>query len=322
MSENEKEKLSENASMHLYCPGHAGCPGCAPSATLINVVDALGKDVVIVNSTGCMEITSSQYPNSSWRVPYIHSLFENASAVASGVSNALKVKGNNHTKVAVISGDGSAYDIGFGSLSGMLDRREDVIFICYDNELYANTGVQKSAATPYLARTTTTQVGSAHRGKLTPKKELAEIAAAHGIAYAANASIAFIADLRKKIEKAKNTKGPSVIVVNAPCVLGAGFDGSISMKVARLAVQTRQWHLFEIENGKMTLNQKPKQLIPVGDYLSLQKRFKHLTPAETKEIQELTDASWKRRLLLCGEPAYELQPPSTTPTAQSAQAKN
>ncbi|MGB9577091.1 MAG: thiamine pyrophosphate-dependent enzyme [Candidatus Micrarchaeia archaeon] len=300
--------MSENAEMHLYAPGHAGCPGCGPSIALINLVDALGKDTIIVNPTGCMEITSSQYPLSAWRVPYIHSLFENAAAVASGISNALKAKGNNHSRVAVIGGDGSAYDIGFGALSGMLDRREDVIFICYDNEQYANTGVQKSSATPFKAATTTTPVGSVERGKLTPKKELAEIAAAHGIAYAANASIAFLPDLRKKIEKCKAVRGPSVLVVNAPCVLGAGFDGALTIKVARLAVQTRSWHLMEIEDGKMKLNFKPKEFVPVSEYLSLQKRFKYLTPQEVSEIQEIIERNWARRLALSGEQPYPLAP--------------
>ncbi|MEK6924584.1 MAG: thiamine pyrophosphate-dependent enzyme, partial [Candidatus Micrarchaeota archaeon] len=276
-----------------FAPGHAGCPGCGPSTTMIQVLDALGKDTIVVNATGCMEITSSLYPQSAWRVPYIHSLFENAPAVASGVVNALRAKGNDHTKVVVIAGDGSTYDIGFGALSGMLDRGEDVLYILYDNELYANTGVQKSGATPLGAATTTTPVGSLHRGKETPRKPIVEIAAAHGIPYAASASIGFINDLQAKLTTAAAMRGSRFIAIHAPCCLGAGFDGSITMNVAKLAVQTRLWQLYEIEGGKLTINMKIASPKPVGEYLKLQKRFSHLTLEETAKIQEFADENWK-----------------------------
>lgn len=277
----------------MFAPGHAGCPGCGPSTTMIQVLDALGKDTIVVNATGCMEITSSLYPQSAWRVPYIHSLFENAPAVASGVVNALRAKGNDHTKVVVIAGDGSTYDIGFGALSGMLDRGEDVLYILYDNELYANTGVQKSGATPLGAATTTTPVGSLHRGKETPRKPIVEIAAAHGIPYAASASIGFINDLQAKLTTAAAMRGSRFIAIHAPCCLGAGFDGSITMNVAKLAVQTRLWQLYEIEGGKLTINMKIASPKPVGEYLKLQKRFSHLTLEETAKIQEFADENWK-----------------------------
>ncbi len=260
---------------------------------MIQVLDALGKDTIVVNATGCMEITSSLYPQSAWRVPYIHSLFENAPAVASGVVNALRAKGNDHTKVVVIAGDGSTYDIGFGALSGMLDRGEDVLYILYDNELYANTGVQKSGATPLGAATTTTPVGSLHRGKETPRKPIVEIAAAHGIPYAASASIGFINDLQAKLTTAAAMRGSRFIAIHAPCCLGAGFDGSITMNVAKLAVQTRLWQLYEIEGGKLTINMKIASPKPVGEYLKLQKRFSHLTLEETAKIQEFADENWK-----------------------------
>lgn len=285
--------MTKSTETHLFAPGHAGCPGCGPSATMIQVMDALGKDTVVVNATGCMEITSTLYPQSAWRVPYIHSLFENAPAVASGVVNALRAKGNDHTKVVVIAGDGSTYDIGFGALSGMLDRGEDVLYILYDNELYANTGVQKSGATPLGAATTTTPVGSLHRGKETPRKPIVEIAAAHGIPYAASASIGFINDLQAKLKKAAAMRGSRFIAIHAPCCLGAGFDGGITMNVAKLAVQTRLWQLYEIEGGKLTVNMKIAAPKPVGEYLKLQKRFGHLTPEETAKIQEFADENWR-----------------------------
>jgi len=290
--------------MHLFAPGHSGCPGCAPSLTLLTVLDALGKDIIVVNATGCMEINSSQYPNSAWRVPYIHSLFENAPAVASGVSAALRAKGNDHTTVVVIAGDGSTYDIGFGALSGMLERNDDVLYICYDNELYANTGVQKSGATPFGANTNTTQVGSKHRGKEGDRKPLIEIAAAHGIPYAAQSNIAFIHDVRAKVKKAQSMHGARILNIFAPCALGAGFDGSQSIKVARLAAQTRMCPMFEVENGeyKLSVNVAPAQKKPVLEYLSLQKRFKHLTPDEVAIVQRKADKYWNHLMKLCGQP--------------------
>ncbi|MFH1391902.1 MAG: thiamine pyrophosphate-dependent enzyme [Candidatus Diapherotrites archaeon] len=278
--------------MHLFSPGHSGCPGCGPSNVLIQVTDTLGDDIIVVNATGCMEITSSQYPHSAWRVPYIHCLFQNAPAVASGVAAALKAQGNDHTKVVVIAGDGSTYDIGFGALSGMFERRDNVLYVCYDNQLYANTGVQKSGATPYGAATTTTEVGSVHKGKETERKPIVEIAAAHGIPYAASASVAYYADMQMKLKKAKEIKGPTFITIDAPCCLGAGFDGGITIKVAKLAVQTRLWYLFEVENGKYKLNFNPSNPKPVKEYLALQKRFKHLDEKQIEHIQQQANLNY------------------------------
>ncbi|HIH10319.1 MAG TPA: pyruvate synthase subunit beta [Candidatus Diapherotrites archaeon] len=286
--------------MHLFAPGHSGCPGCGPSNVLIQVCDTLGKDIVVVQATGCMEITSTQYPQTAWRVPYIHSLFQNAPAVASGVSRALKAQGNDHTKVVVIAGDGSTYDIGFGALSGMLERGDDVLYVCYDNQLYANTGVQKSGATPYGAATTTTTVGSVHRGKETERKPIAEIVAAHGIAYVASASVAYSADLQNKVRKANAVKGPSFLVVDSPCCLGQGFDGGITMKVAKLNVMSRLWFLYEIENGKFKLNFNPANPKPLQEVLGLQKRFRHLSPGQIEHIQKQADASYNALLEKAG----------------------
>lgn len=286
--------MSMQSEMHLYAPGHAGCPGCAPSTTLIQICDTLGKDIIVVNATGCMEITSSQYPHSAWRVPYVHSLFENAPAVASGVAAALKAQGNDHTTVVCIAGDGSTYDIGFGSLSGLLERGDDVLYICYDNELYANTGVQKSGATPFGAATTTSQAGKVHKGKEKERKPIVEIAAAHNITYAASASIAFMADFKMKLKKAQAMKGTRFITVHAPCCLGAGFDGGLSMKFAKAAVQSRLWFLFEIENGNLKMNFNPKVEKPVTDYLTGQKRFNHLTPEMIMEIQNRANVNYQK----------------------------
>ncbi len=294
--------MSEQSEMHLYAPGHSGCPGCGPSNALIQVCDTLGKDIIVVNATGCMEITSSQYPQTAWRVPYIHSLFENASAVASGVAAALKAQGNDHTKVVVIAGDGSTYDIGFGSLSGMLERGDNVLYVCYDNQLYANTGVQKSSATPYGAATTTTVVGSKHRGKETERKPIVEIAAAHNIPYAASTSIAYYADMQMKLRKAKAIKGPTFINIDAPCCLGAGFDGEITIKVSKLSIQSRLWFLYEVENGQYKLNFNPANPKPVKEYLELQKRFKHLDAEQIEHIQRQANISYFNLLEKCGMP--------------------
>lgn len=285
--------MSNQSEQHLYAPGHSGCPGCGPSNALIQVCDTLGKDIIIVQATGCMEITSSQYPQSAWRVPYIHSLFQNAPAVASGVAAALKAQGNDHTKVVVIAGDGSTYDIGFGALSGMLERGDNVLYVCYDNQLYANTGVQKSGATPYGAATTTTVVGSVHKGKETERKPIAEIVAAHGIPYVASASIAYYADLQMKLKKAKSVKGPSFVIIDAPCCLGAGFEGGATIKVCKLAIQSRLWFLYEIENGQYKLNFNPTNPKPVNEYLELQKRFKHLSPEQTEHIQRMANINYE-----------------------------
>jgi len=280
----------------LYAPGHAGCPGCGPSTTMIQVADALGRNAIIVNATGCMEITSSQYPSSAWRVPYIHVLFENAAAVASGIAAALRACGDEKTRVAVIAGDGATYDIGFGALSGMLERGDDVLYVCYNNEIYANTGVQKSGATPFGAATTTTPAGSKLHGKTTDRKPLFEIVAAHEPVYAATASVAFIADLKNKLKKAVSLHGPRFIDVYAPCALGAGFDGGLTAQVARLAVQTRAWPLLEYENGVVKLNFNPTPPKPVEEYLKLQKRFKHLTPEDVEQVQKRVDAYWEKLL--------------------------
>ncbi len=309
--------MSTQSEQHLYAPGHSGCPGCGPSTTLIQVCDALGKDIIVVNATGCMEITSSQYPETAWRVPYIHSLFQNAPAVASGVSKALKAQGNTHTKVVVIAGDGATYDIGFGALSGMLERGDDVLYVCYDNQLYANTGVQKSGATPYGAATTTTTVGSIHKGKETERKPICEIVAAHGVQYVASASIAFYADLQMKLKKARQVNGPSFVVVDAPCCLGAGFDGGITMKVSKLNVMSRLWFLYEIENGQFKLNFNPANPKPAKEPLELQKRFKHLNPEQIEHIQRQANLNYDELLRKSGMASPKPAGVSSAPSAPS-----
>jgi len=291
--------LSKEAQQHLFAPGHSACPGCGPAIALRTVLDVLGKDIIVVNATGCMEIISSKYPVSAWRVPYIHGVFENAPSIASGISAALEAQGNKHTKVVVIAGDGSSYDIAFGALSGAAERNDNIIYICYDNEQYANTGIQQSGATPFGASTTTSPVGKIHLGKEKERKPLVEVMAAHEIPFSASASIGFIPDFKKKLVKAKKINGFKFIAVQAPCVLGAGFNSNLTIDLAKKAVQSGLWFLFEYENGKYSLNFNPKTLISPEHYLKAQKRFKHLTQKQIKHIKKKAEKNLEKIRKLC-----------------------
>ncbi|MBI5159604.1 pyruvate synthase subunit beta [Candidatus Micrarchaeota archaeon] len=277
-----------------FTPGHTACAGCGCAIAMRQIVNALGKDIIIANATGCMEIVSSCYPRSAWSVPYIHVLFENVPAVASGIVNALRAKGNDHTTVVCIGGDGSTYDIGFGSLSGMLERNEDVLYVCYDNEAYMNTGIQRSSSTPLHASTTTSQAGSVVHGKTQWKKPIVEIVAAHRIPYAASTSISFFADVEKKLKKAQAIRGSRFIAIHASCDTGWRHETDLAYDVCKLAVETGMWKLCEYENGEFKMNYKPAKLKPVEEYLKLQGRFKHLTKEEIEEIQKHVEEEWKK----------------------------
>jgi len=275
------------AEEDLFIKGHNACAGCGCSLCMRWILNTLGKDTVVVNATGCMEVVSTQYPASSWGVPYVHSVFANAAAVASGVSRAFRKQGRKST-VAAIGGDGATYDIGFAALSGAMERNEDMIYVCYDNETYANTGVQRSGATPFASETTTSPFETG--GKHEWKKDIAFIAAAHGIPYVATASVAFLPDLEKKLLKAKAMKGFRFIVVHAPCTLGWRIPSEKMVEVSRMAVNTGLWNLFEIEAGKFSLSARPA-LEPVDNYLRAQGRFKHITPEQIRFIQEHSRAT-------------------------------
>ena len=276
----------------LFAPGHRTCAGCGSVLAARHLLKATGKDVIICESTGCLEVTSTQYPLTAWKVPWIHVTFENAASVATGVKAALEAQGNDHTKVIAFGGDGGMVDIGFGAVSGALERDDDIIIITYDNEAYANTGVQRSGATPFGASTTTSPSGKVSIGKKQWKKNVPMIAVAHGTKYVASASIAYPQDLQKKIKKAMSIKGASYIHIHTPCPIGWGFDSSKTIEVARLAVQTGMWVLYEIEDGKFKKTMNP-ELKPVGEYLNMQKRFKHLREKEIKIIQDHINTSWK-----------------------------
>ncbi len=286
-------------------PGHRACQGCGEILALRMAMKALGTDVIVCNATGCMEIVTSPFPHTSWRVPWIHIAFENAAAVASGVEAALKVlkrhgrfPKNRHVDVVAVAGDGGTADIGLQALSGALERGHDFVYICLDNEAYMNTGVQRSSCTPYGAMTTTSPPGSQSMGQMTWKKNVPQIAVAHGIPYVATASPAFFLDLMNKVKKAALVKGPAYVHIYAPCPTGWGTKGEDSIKLARLAVDTKIFPLYEVIEGKYYITRKVTKPKPVEEYLKAQRRFRHLTPEVIEEIQRRVDAEYERLLKL------------------------
>jgi pyruvate ferredoxin oxidoreductase beta subunit len=277
----------------LLAPGHRACAGCGSALCVRLCLKALGRNTVVVTSTGCIEVTTTPYPETAWEVPWIHVAFENAAAVASGVERALKALDREDVTVAVFSGDGGTVDIGFQALSGMAERGHDVVYICYDNEAYMNTGVQRSGATPPYAATTTTPAGKVWRGEMRPKKDVPRIMVDHGVPYVATACISHPQDLIKKVEKAKETDGPAYVHVLCPCPPGWGYDSSETVEIGELAVDTGMWVLYEVEDGEFRLTYRPRERKPVEEYLKRQKRFQHLTEEEIEEIQRMVDEQWE-----------------------------
>jgi len=277
-------------SNHLFNSGHTACAGCGQSLAVRLVIDAAGKNTIVANNTGCLEVFSTKYPETSWEVPFIHSLFENAPAVASGIESALKYLGKKDSvNVIAEAGDGGTADIGLQSLSGMWERGHDVLYICYDNEAYMNTGIQRSGLTPFSADTTTTPKGAKSSGNLRYKKPMPEIAMAHGIPYVATSSIGFPQDIVRKVKKAFTIKGPKYLQIHVPCPLGWSYPSAKSVDMGKLAVDTGLYPLIEYEYGKLSVRKiTPK---PVDEYLKAQGRFKHLwnNPDGIKKVQEVAD---------------------------------
>ncbi len=272
-----------------FKPGHLGCPGCGAAIAIKFALKAMGEKIIMVIPASCASIIVGPYPQSAVNIPILHTALATAGAAASGVRAALDMKGDTETTVLSWAGDGGTFDIGFQSLSGAVERNEDCIFVCYDNEAYMNTGVQRSSSTPYGMRTTTTP---GQDWKKTRKKNIMEIMAAHRIPYAATASIAFPEDMIAKFQKAKEKKGGSRFLhIFASCATGWGAPSEMSVKIARLAVQTNIFPLYEIENGtRYTLNYKGDR--PVEDYLQTQGRFKHLNKADITQIQKTVTEDW------------------------------
>jgi len=279
----------------LLTPGHTGCAGCGQALAARLVIDAAGKNTIVVNNTGCLEVFTTGYPYTSWRVPFIHSLFENAGAVASGVESALNYLGiKDNVNVIAQAGDGGFADIGLQAFSGLWERGHDILTICYDNEAYMNTGIQRSGTTPTGTNTTTTPVGKISAGNLRWKKNLVDIALAHKCVYVATASVHLPIDLQNKVKKALKMKGPKFIHILAICPLGWSSDPAETIKVTEVAVRTGFWPLVEYENGVLTKVRKIKkdELLPIEEYFKLQKRFAHLLKEENKNIVEM----WKEKV--------------------------
>ena len=283
-----------------FAPGHRACIGCAEALAVRMVGKALGDNVIMVNATGCMEIVSSQMPFTSWTVPWIHTLFENTAAVASGIEAGLKaltnkgVRDMSATKVVAMGGDGATLDIGLQALSGALERGHNMLYICYDNEAYMNTGVQRSSSTPYGATTTTSPAGKESIGQYSWKKNLPAIAAAHNIPYVATACPSYHRDLAMKVKKAKEVKGPAYIQILSPCPTGWRCPTDNAVEVGRSAVQSGMFPLYEVENGKYKINVTPEPLKPVADYLKGQGRFRHLTETDINKIQDKVNQDWAK----------------------------
>lgn len=301
----------------LFFSGHRACAGCAPATVLRLVMKATRGPTIVTNATGCMEVSSTIYPYTSWAVPWLHTAFETAGSNASGIEAALKIlrkKGrikDQQVDVIAFAGDGGTYDIGIQALSGAVERGHDFLFVLYDNEAYMNTGIQRSGGTPYGASTTTSQAGSAVPGKLEQKKPIADIMVAHDMPYVATASPYYWKDLIMKARKGIEVNGPAFLHVLAPCPRGWRSESSKSIELSKLAVETCIFPLWEAVNGEYQLSTPskvialaPQKKKPMKEYLQVQGRFRHLfVPKYEKileEIQRRTDAKWNRLLKKCG----------------------
>jgi len=275
-----------------FSPGHRACQGCAEVLAVRLVAKALGRDTIVACATGCMEIVSSPLPFTNWNVPWIHVAFENAAAVVSGAEAGMKVlmrKGRVPKKkisFLAMAGDGGTSDIGLQALSGALERGHDFTYICYDNEAYMNTGIQRSSSTPFGASTTTSPAGKVVPGQVTWKKNMPEIAAAHNIPYVATACPSYPIDLIRKVKKGARLKGPAYIHILSVCPTGWRMPPELSIKVGRMAVETGIFPLYEVENGRYKLTMDIEKLRPVNDYLKMQGRFRHLSEDMIEKIQK------------------------------------
>ena len=285
-----------------FAPGHRACIGCGEALAVRLTFKALDNNVIVANATGCMEIVASQLPYTTWHLPWIHTLFENAAAVASGIEagyKAMKRKGvdlPDNTKVIAIGGDGATSDIGLQAISGALERGHDFTYICFDNEAYMNTGIQRSSATPFGAATTTSPAGKKSIGQFSWKKNMPEIAAAHNIPYVATACHSYPFDLMEKVKKAVNTKGPAYVHVLSVCPTGWRSTTDTVIKLGRLAVQTGMFPLYEVENGEYKMSLDLPKLKPIKDYLAGQGRFRHLSDDIIQQIQDRVELEYQKLL--------------------------
>lgn len=276
----------------LFAQGHRACAGCGQALAVRIVMKAAGKNTIVANATGCLEVFSTPYPESAWKIPWIHVAFENVAAVASGIAEALKYK-KEKCNVLALAGDGGTFDIGLQALSGAAERGHNFCYVCFDNGAYMNTGIQRSGATPKYASTTTSPAGKKVHGKQEFKKDMPFIIAAHG-AYVATASISNYMDLFNKVKKGLEFDGPAYIQVDNTCGTGWKTASNMSVEISKKAYETRIYPLFEIEGGVLKNLKKPTKRIPVEECLRLQGRFKHLNEEEIKDIQDHVDKNWER----------------------------
>ena len=310
MAYNLKDVMINKPSR--FVSGHRMCAGCGAPPVARMILRALKPEdhAVISNATGCMEVSTFMYPYTAWTDSYIHSAFENAASTLSGVEAAYKsmkkqgkLPQDKHTKFIAFGGDGGTYDIGLQSLSGAMERGHDMVYVCYDNGAYMNTGIQRSSATPRFADTTTSPAGTVIPGKMQPRKDLGQIMASHHLPYVAQSiATANFKDLYEKSEKAIYTEGPCFLNVLAPCPRGWGYPTEDLMKINKLAVDTCYWPLYEVIDGKYKINYKPAKKLPIEEFLKPQKRFAHMfTPGNEwmiREFQEEVDKRWQELLNL------------------------
>jgi pyruvate ferredoxin oxidoreductase beta subunit len=322
LSVEDRSVQSDQARTNALTSGHRACRGCGEALGARYALDAAmraaNEKLIVSNATGCLEVFSTPYPESSWRIAWMHSLFGNAAAVATGIAAAQKVKGRPEVRVVAQGGDGGTTDIGLGCLSGMFERNDDVLYICYDNEAYMNTGVQRSSATPVAARTATTPaVGEQPGHEFGHGKSVPLIAMAHRIPYVATASVAELRDLEYKVEKAMGIHGARYIHIHVPCPLGWGSEPGDTLRIARLAIETGLFPLFEAEFGTVTDRKLIRHLTPVDEYLKTQKRFAHLfqpgaNPQWRAAIQKIADRNIQEFGLLPHEAADARCAPSVS----------
>ncbi len=322
LPDDQRSVQSEAARTNALNCGHRACQGCGEALGARYALDAAmratGGQLIAVNATGCLEVFSTPYPETSWQIPWIHSLFGNAPAVATGIAAALRAKGRTDVRVVGQGGDGGTVDIGFACLSGMFERNDDVLFICYDNEAYMNTGVQRSAATPPAARTTTTPaVGPQPGNAFGQGKNAPLIAMAHEIGYVATATVAGLRDLERKVSRAMEFRGARYLHILVPCPLGWGSAPADTIKIARLAEQTGLFPVFEAAAGEVVSVSKIRRKAPVEDYLRLQTRYAHLFKdadgaATIARLQRMADRNIARFGLLDAGSPGAAQPATTS----------